>query len=49
MTPPALTAEHLADIITTDKDVKVTVEMPSISRQDIKINAYDGSVEVSTT
>jgi HSP20 family protein len=51
MTPPGLTAERepLADIITTDKDVKVTVEMPGISKQDIKINAYDGSVEVSTT
>jgi HSP20 family protein len=51
MTPPGLTAERepLADIITTDKDVKVTVEMPGISKQDVKINAYDGSVEVSTT
>jgi HSP20 family protein len=50
MTPPALTAERepLADVITTDKDVKVTVEMPGVSKQDIKINAYDGSVEVST-
>ena len=50
MTPPALTAERepLADVITTDKDIKVTIEMPGISKQDIKINAYDGSVEVST-
>jgi HSP20 family protein len=47
---PALTAERepLSDIITTDSDVKVTVEMPGISKQDIKINAYDSSVEVST-
>jgi HSP20 family protein len=51
MTPPGLTAERepLADVITTDKDVKVTVEMPGISKQDIKINAYDNSLEVSTT
>jgi HSP20 family protein len=50
MTPPALTAERepLADVITTDKDIKVTVEMPGVSKQDIKINAYDSSVEVST-
>jgi len=50
MTPPALTAERepLSDVITTEKDIKVTVEMPGISKQDIKINAYDGSVEVST-
>jgi HSP20 family protein len=49
--PPALTAERepLADVITTDKDIKVTVEMPGVSKQDIKINAYDSSVEVSTT
>jgi HSP20 family protein len=48
--PPALTAERepLADVITTDKDIKVTVEMPGVSKQDIKINAYDSSVEVST-
>jgi hypothetical protein len=32
MTPPALTAERepLADVMATDKDVKVTVEMPGI-------------------
>ena len=48
--PPALTAERepLADVTTTDKDIKVTVEMPGISKQDIKIDAYEGSVEVST-
>ena len=49
-TTPAVTAERepLADIITTEQDIKVTLEMPGISKQDIKINAYDGSVEVST-
>lgn len=48
---PALAAERepLADVITTDKDVKVTIEMPGISKNDVKINAYDGAVEVSTT
>jgi HSP20 family protein len=51
MMPPALTAERepLADVITTDKDIKVTLEMPGISKQDIKINVYEDSVEVSTT
>jgi HSP20 family protein len=51
MTTPALTAERepLADVTTTDKDVKVTVEMPGVSKQDIKISAQEGSVEVSTT
>lgn len=49
--PPALTAERepLSDITTSGSDVKVTVEMPGISKQDIKISAYDSSVEVSTT
>jgi HSP20 family protein len=41
--------EPLADVITSDKDVKVTVEMPGVSKQDIKVDAYDGTVRVSTT
>ena len=47
---PMLTAERepLADVTTTNKEVKVTVEMPGVSKQDIKINVQDGSVEVST-
>lgn len=47
---PMLTAERepLADVTTTDKEVKVTVEMPGISKQDIKVSAYEGAVEVST-
>ena len=51
LAPPSLTAERepLADVITSEQDIKVTVEMPGISKQDIKINVYDGSVEVSTT
>src|ERR687893_1946777 len=47
---PMLTAERepLADVTTTNKEVKVTVEMPGITKQDIKVNAYEGTVEVST-
>ena len=41
--------EPLSDITTTDKEVKVVVEMPGIDKKDIKISAYDSSVEVSTT
>jgi HSP20 family protein len=41
--------EPLADVTTTDKDVKVVVEMPGIEKKDIKINAHDGTVEVFTT
>lgn len=47
---PMLTAERepLADVTTTDKEVKVTVEMPGITKQDIKVSAYEAAVEVST-
>jgi len=41
--------EPLSDITTTDKDVKVVVEMPGIDKKDIRISAYDSSVEISTT
>ena len=45
-----LTAERepLADVTTTNKEVKVTVEMPGITKQDIKVSAYEDAVEVST-
>jgi HSP20 family protein len=47
---PMLTAERepLADVTTTNKEVKVTVEMPGITKQDIKVSAYESAVEVST-
>lgn len=38
--------EPLADIVTTDKETKVVVELPGITKEDIKINAYDGSAEI---
>jgi HSP20 family protein len=41
--------DPLADITTTDKDVKIVVEMPGIEKKDIKINAHDDTVEVFTT
>jgi HSP20 family protein len=40
--------EPLSDITTTDKEVKVVVEMPGIDKKDIKISAYDNSVKIST-
>ena len=45
---PQISAERepLADINSTDNEVKVVLEMPGIKREDIKINAFDGSVEV---
>jgi HSP20 family protein len=38
----------LADVVTSDKEVKVVVEVPGIDKKDIKINAYHNSVEIST-
>lgn len=38
--------EPLVDVNLTDTDVKVILEMPGIRKEDIKINAYDGEVEV---
>jgi HSP20 family protein len=41
--------EPLADVTTTDKEVKVVVEMPGVGKENIMINAYDNSIEVTTT
>ena len=40
--------EPLADVTTTDKEVKVVIEMPGISNDKIKVNAYEGKVEVKS-
>jgi HSP20 family protein len=50
-TTPEMTSvrEPLADVTTTDKDVKVVIEMPGVTKSNIKISAYDSSVEVQTT
>jgi HSP20 family protein len=36
------------DVTTTDKEVRVVVEMPGISKDNIKVNAYDSTVEVKS-
>jgi HSP20 family protein len=41
--------EPLSDITTTDKEVKVVLEMPGIKKEDIKINAYEQKVEIKTS
>jgi HSP20 family protein len=40
--------EPLADITTSDKEVKVILEMPGVSKENLRINAYDNSVEVKS-
>jgi HSP20 family protein len=50
-TGPLISSERepLADVTTTDKEVKVVVEMPGVSKENIRTNVYDNSVEVTTT
>ena len=47
-TRPLISSERepLADITTSDKEVKVVVEMPGVSKEKIKISAYDNTVEI---
>lgn len=47
---PAILAERepLVQIDTTDKEVKITVEMPGVSKEKIRINTYDKYVEIKS-
>jgi HSP20 family protein len=47
---PQITAERepLSDVNSTDKEVKVVLEIPGIRKEDIKINAYEQKVEIKT-
>ena len=36
--------EPLSDVSMTDKEIKVVVEMPGVSKENIKIQAYDNKV-----
>lgn len=38
--------EPMIDVLTTEGNVKATVEMPGVEKDKIKINAYDSKVEV---
>ena len=46
---PQITAERepLTDVITSDKEAKVVVELPGVNKESIKVNAYDNSVEIT--
>lgn len=47
-TRPLISSERepLADITTSDKEIKVILEMPGVNKENIKISAYDTTVEV---
>ncbi|MDQ4073246.1 MAG: Hsp20/alpha crystallin family protein [Thermoproteota archaeon] len=49
-TPKMITSERepLIDIAATDKEIKIVAEMPGVKKEDIKVNAYDSSVEIMT-
>ena len=40
--------EPLFDVTTTDKEVKVILEMPGVNKENIKINGFDNTVEIKT-
>lgn len=40
--------QPLSEVSTTDKEVKITVELPGVSKEQIKIDAYDSQVEIKT-
>jgi HSP20 family protein len=45
---PSISSERepLIDISSTDKEVKIVAEMPGIKKENIKINAYENSLEI---
>jgi HSP20 family protein len=49
-TKPLISSERepLADVTTSNTEVKVILEMPGVSKDKIKINAYDNSVEIKS-
>jgi HSP20 family protein len=49
-TRPLISSERepLADITTSNKEVKVVLEMPGVSKDKIKISAYDNTVEIKS-
>ncbi len=49
-TRPLISSERepLSDVTTTYNEVKVAVD-PGVKKENIKVNAYDNSLEVTTT
>jgi HSP20 family protein len=45
---PSLSAERepLVDVSSTDKEIKVVAELPGVKKENIKINAYENTVEI---
>jgi HSP20 family protein len=49
-TRPLISSERepLADVTTSNTEVKVILEMPGVTKEKIRINAYDNSVEIKS-
>jgi HSP20 family protein len=47
---PSISSERepLVDVSSTDKEVKIVAEMPGISKEKIRIDAYDNYVEIKS-
>ena len=47
---PSISSERepLVDVSSTDKEIKVVVEMPGIKKENIKINVYENSLEITS-
>ena len=47
---PSISSERepLIDVSSTDKEVKIVAEMPGISKENIRIDAYDNYVEIKS-
>jgi HSP20 family protein len=47
---PQITAERepLVDVMTSDKEVKVVIEMPGVNKENIEVNVHDNSLEVTS-
>ena len=46
---PQLSTERelIVDVISFDKEIKVVVEIPGVTKQDVKVNTFDHSVDIS--
>jgi HSP20 family protein len=40
--------EPMIDVVSTETEVKVTVDMPGVSKENIRIDAYGSTVEVKS-
>ena len=36
-------------IVTTDKEIRIVAELPGVDKQDVRVNTFDNTVEISTS